>query len=544
MLATHASAAAARVTRRATTAAATTARVASTRRGSPALPSAATRPLTSTHRAMHTLLPAHAAAVTATAPASLTGTPARGIQRRRQPQLRRYLSADYGDAIVINMPALSPTMEHGKITKWHKASGDELFEGDSLCEIETDKATLDLNTTDAGFLAQILVAGGDDADVPVGYPVALMCEEESEIEGILAQGYTAQVPAAAAGDGDAAAAADAGTAEAPAASAAATPAHGGGEVGMMPAARHLIASLGLDASAIAGTGKHGMITKGDVLAFTKGGAAAVAQAASATAGAPAPAVASAAAAATPAASGVGASAEQRPGRTFTDIKPSNVRKVIASRLTESKAKVPHAYALMTCPADKLLAMRQELKAGGLKVSVNDLVIKAAALALRDVPEANSAWDLGAKRVVASDTVDISVAVATDGGLITPIVRDADRIGLTEVNSTVADLASRARAGKLAPDEYQGGSFTISNLGMFGINEFSAVINPPQACILAVGGSVRELVFPEDDETQEPVVQTNMTVQLSADRRVVDDFIAGQFLAAFRSYIANPFTMLV
>jgi len=223
------------------------------------------------------------------------------------------------------------------------------------------------------------------------------------------------------------------------------------------------------------------------------------------------------------------------GRGHSDAKPTTVRKVIAARLTESKATIPHAYATMECNIDALTAVRARLKDAGINVSVNDMVIAAAARALRAVPEANAYFDAKAGRIVANATVDVSVAVATDGGLITPIVKGADALGLAAINGRVKDLAGRARAGKLKPEEFIGGSFTISNLGMYGsINEFSAVINPPQACILAVGkGEQRVLV---GEKGGEPYVGTVMTVQLSSDARVVEPHVAGQFLAALRGHL--------
>ncbi len=230
-------------------------------------------------------------------------------------------------------------------------------------------------------------------------------------------------------------------------------------------------------------------------------------------------------------------------RSHRDVKPSTIRKVIAARLTESKARIPHAYATMDCNLDALTALRARLKDAGVNVSVNDMVIAAAARALRAVPEANAYYDAKRDAIVANGSVDVSVAVATEGGLITPIVKGADALGLAGINAAVKDLAARARAGKLKPEEFQGGSFTISNLGMYGsINEFSAVINPPQACILAVGkGEQRVLVGGSGAGrgSGEPYVSTVMTVQLSSDARVVEAHVAGQFLAAFRGFIEDP-----
>ena len=223
-------------------------------------------------------------------------------------------------------------------------------------------------------------------------------------------------------------------------------------------------------------------------------------------------------------------------RTFSDVPLTTMRKVIASRLTGSKANIPHYYSRIDCRIDAMLEYRQVLKEAGIKVSVNDMVIRAAALALRDVPAANCQWDEAAGRPVPNATVDISVAVATPGGLITPIVHDCDQIGLQSINKGVAELAGRAREGKLAPEEYTGGSFTISNLGMFGIKEFSAVINPPQACILAVGGGVGAPCVGASGDAE---AMTKMTVNLSSDRRVVDERTAANYLSAFQRYAETP-----
>jgi pyruvate dehydrogenase E2 component (dihydrolipoamide acetyltransferase) len=232
---------------------------------------------------------------------------------------------------------------------------------------------------------------------------------------------------------------------------------------------------------------------------------------------------------------------------YTDIPNNNIRKVIAKRLTESKVTVPHAYTTMECNIDAIVDLRKVLKKEfDLNISVNDLVIRAAALALRDVPEANARWDPQAGAARANPQVDISVAVATPTGLITPIVFGADRRGVRDINNAVKDLATRAKEGKLKPEEFQGGTFTISNLGMFGISEFSAVINPPQACILAVGGGISRIAAPTEAAAAsgDLPVETTMTVQLSSDRRVLDDATAARFLQTFRSYIVNPRKMML
>lgn len=325
----------------------------------------------------------------------------------------------------------------------------------------------------------------------------------------------------------------------------------------MPSARHLSQSKGFDATGLKGSGKGGRVTKGDVLKALKDGIHLPPLSASnmisveedsASSSSTSSAVPSSAPA-----SPVAAAAAAKPtmdvvvpiistSGTFTDVRNNNMRKVIAKRLTESKSTVPHFYATAEIELDNIMALRNKLKAMEVKVSVNDLIIRASALALRDVPEVNASYAKGMVRM--SPTVDISVAVATPGGLITPILHNTDQLGLSDISSKVKDLATRARDGKLAPEEYQGGTFCISNLGMFGINEFSAVINPPQAAILAVGGGVKKVivntVYDENEKVQEePCVKNIMSARLSADRRVVDEATAGLFLSALRCYLAKP-----
>lgn len=321
----------------------------------------------------------------------------------------------------------------------------------------------------------------------------------------------------------------------------------------MPSARHLSQSKGVDATGLKGSGKGGRITKGDVLQAFKDGVILppLATSSTKTASAPAPsaapvAAASVAAAVAPIPAPIVVGDVVIPSistsGTFTDIKNTSMRKIIAKRLTESKSTVPHFYATTEIELDNIMALRKKLQSMDVKVSVNDFIIRACALALRDVPEVNSSFMKGQVRM--SPTVDISVAVATPGGLITPIVPNTDKLGLSDISSKVKDLATRAKDGKLAPEEYQGGSFCISNLGMFGINEFSAVINPPQAAILAVGGGVKKVVvstvYDENKEEQEqPGVRNVMSARLSADRRVVDEPTVGLFLSALKYYLNKP-----
>jgi pyruvate dehydrogenase E2 component (dihydrolipoamide acetyltransferase) len=327
---------------------------------------------------------------------------------------------------------------------------------------------------------------------------------------------------------------------------------------LMPSARHLSQSKGLDATVLQGTGKDGRITKGDVLKALIDGiemppfqAGVASQKATSTPQATTTStpVAPAAAVSTTATLADVQIPTITASGSYEDIPNNNMRKVIARRLTESKASVPHFYSTVEIELDNILALRKRLKEKDIKVSVNDLIIRGSALALRDVPEINATFNSKSGTVKMSDTVDISVAVATPGGLITPIVPKTDTLGLVGISDKVKDLATRARDGKLSPEEYQGGSFCISNLGMFGISEFSAVINPPQAAILAVGGGVQKVVvntpYVDGAEEQEaPTVRSVMSARLSADRRVVDEATAALFLSALKCYLNKPELLLL
>lgn len=303
-----------------------------------------------------------------------------------------------------------------------------------------------------------------------------------------------------------------------------------------PLARRMAANAGLDIAAISGSGPHGRVVKRDVEAAIAGGGATAAPAAAPVAAQP-PAVVDQAAPPAPTPAPV-------PGQEFDEVPHSNMRKVIAQRLSESKQTVPHFYLTVDCEIDKLLELRKDLNGrspegdGAYKISVNDFVVRAVALSMRKVPMVNVSWTDAAMRVYKS--IDVSVAVAIDGGLITPIVRNADHKGLAEISVEMKDLAARARDGKLAPEEYQGGGFSISNLGMFGVKDFSAIINPPQSCILAVGaGEQRPIV--KDGALS---VATVMSCTLSVDHRAVDGALGAQFLQAFKGMIEDPLTMML
>lgn len=454
--------------------------------------------------------------------------------------------SSYPEHTLYPMPALSPTMETGTIAKWNMGTGDSFAAGDVICEIETDKATVDFEAQDDGIIAKILLDGSDASDVDVGVPICVVVEDEDDVAAFA--NFTVE-------DAGGASASDAGAKEevtevvAPAGSAAPSELSSEASI-LMPGARFLSQSQGLDATVLKGSGKDGRVTKGDVIQALNDGVALPAWSAGATA--PMSAAAPAAAPAQPSAVPVSAPASLAdviiPTITtsgeYEDIKNNGMRKVIAKRLTESKSTVPHFYASTEIELDNIMKLRKKLAAMDVKVSVNDLIIRGSALALRDVPEVNATYINGTVKM--SETVDISVAVATPGGLITPIVPHTDKLGLSDISLKVKDLATRARDGKLAPEEYQGGSFCISNLGMFGINEFSAVINPPQAAILAVGGGVKKVVVstPYDeskgaDEQPKPGIRNVMTARLSADRRVVDEPTVGLFLSALRYYLNKP-----
>jgi pyruvate dehydrogenase E2 component (dihydrolipoamide acetyltransferase) len=440
--------------------------------------------------------------------------------------------------IEILMPALSPTMEEGTLAKWHKAEGDTVEAGDVLAEIETDKATMEVEAVDEGTLGKILIAEGTEG-VKVNTVIALLLEEGEDKAAL--DGYTAApAPAAAAAApaqaeaAPAAAVAEASTAPppppvAPPSAPVAQPEAASAPTGRIiasPLAKRMAVQAGLDLGNISGSGPKGRIVKSDIEAAISGKTAAPAQAQ--------PGVAVAATAAP------GAGPVLRGAESWEDIAHTSVRKIIAKRLTESSRDIPHIYLTVDCEIDAMLAARKQINdAAGdaYKVSVNDLVIKASAIALRRVPGVNAQWTETATRML--NTVDISVAVAYEGGLITPIIWDADRKGLAQISEEMKDLAGRARDGKLMPEEFQGGGFSVSNLGMYGISNFTSIINPPQACILAVGtGEQRALVT-----NGEVRVATVMSVTLSCDHRVVDGAMGAQWLQAFKGLIEAPATML-
>ncbi len=430
----------------------------------------------------------------------------------------------------ILMPALSPTMEEGVLAKWHVKVGDTVSAGDVIAEIETDKATMEVEAVDEGEVLEILVAEGTEG-VKVNTVIAKLVGED----GAKAPAPKADTPKTDATKADAAAKAEpATTGESTTVStkvdAASASKSLGERVFSSPLARRLAEQAGLDIKTIKGTGPHGRVVKRDVEAAGKGGAK--------PAGASAPA-------------GATASAEPRkaqslaqmgiPDGSYDLIPLDGMRKAIARRLTDSFRDVPHFPLTIDCEIDGLMAVRAKVNAmlepRGIKVSVNDFVIKAVALALKAVPEANASYS--PEGIAMHHHADIAMAVAIDGGLITPIIRKADTKSLAEIATESKDLAKRARERKLKPEEFQGGTFSVSNLGMFGIKSFASIINEPQGAIMSVGAGEQRPVV----KNGQLAVATVMTVTLTCDHRVVDGAAGAKFLQAFKPLIEDPVTML-
>jgi pyruvate dehydrogenase E2 component (dihydrolipoamide acetyltransferase) len=427
--------------------------------------------------------------------------------------------------IEILMPALSPTMEEGTLAKWLVKEGDTVASGDLLAEIETDKATMEFEAVDEGVIGKIVVPAGTEG-VKVNAVIAVLLAD-GESAGDIGKSEAA-APAAAAPKTEAAPKAEA----APATPAPATPAKAGDRVFASPLARRIAAEKGLDLSAVQGTGPHGRIVKSDVEGASVAPKATPAQAA-------APAVTTAAMATGPATETV---VKMYEGRPFEEVKLDGMRKIIAARLTEAKQSVPHFYLRRDIQLDALMAFRatlnKQLESRGVKLSVNDFIIKACALALQQVPDANAVW--AGDRTLKFSKSDVAVAVAIEGGLFTPVLRDAEMKSLSALSAEMKDLAARARDRKLAPHEYQGGSFAISNLGMFGIDNFDAIINPPHAAILAVGAGAKKPIVGADGEI---AVGTMMSVTLSVDHRVIDGALGANLLQAIKDNLENPVAML-
>ncbi|ABC90721.1 dihydrolipoamide acetyltransferase protein [Rhizobium etli CFN 42] len=448
--------------------------------------------------------------------------------------------------INITMPALSPTMEEGNLAKWLVKEGDKVKSGDVIAEIETDKATMEVEAVDEGTVAKLVVAAGTEG-VKVNALIAVLAADGEDVAAAASgagSAAPAKAEAASAPKADAAPAkAEAAPAAAPAPTAApAAVSAGGNRTFSSPLARRLAKEAGIDLSAVAGSGPHGRVIKSDIEAALAGGAKP----------APAPAAASApqAVAPAPAAAPKGASDDAvlklfEPG-SYELVPHDGMRKTIARRLVESKQTIPHFYVSVDCELDALMALRAQLNdaaprkenAPAYKLSVNDMVIKAMALALRDVPDANVSWT--DSNMVKHKHADVGVAVSIPGGLITPIIRKAEQKTLSAISNEMRDLGKRAKDRKLKPEEYQGGTSSVSNMGMMGVKNFAAVVNPPHATILAVGAGEQRVVV----KNGEMAIATVMSVTLSTDHRCVDGALGAELLQAFKGYIENPMGMLV
>ncbi|MGX0977917.1 pyruvate dehydrogenase E2 component (dihydrolipoamide acetyltransferase) [Roseovarius sp. MBR-51] len=432
--------------------------------------------------------------------------------------------------IEILMPALSPTMEEGTLAKWLVKEGDTVSAGDLLAEIETDKATMEFEAVEEGVVGKLLVAEGTEG-VKVNTPIAVMLEDgesASDIGSAPAKAKTSEAPSERTPE------AAPQTADAAKPAPAAPKSGDGARIFASPLARRIAADKGIDLAGIKGSGPHGRIVKADVEG-AKSSAAPAKDAAKPADKAPAPATI---------ASGPSSDAviAMYQGREYEEVKLDGMRKTIAARLTEAKQTVPHFYLRREIRLDALMKFRGELnaqlEARGVKLSVNDFIIKACALALQAVPDANAVW--AGDKVLRLKPSDVAVAVAIEGGLFTPVLKDAEMKSLSALSAEMKDLAKRARDRKLAPQEYQGGTFAISNLGMFGIENFDAVINPPHGAILAVGAGLKKPVVGKDGELS---VATVMSVTLSVDHRVIDGALGAELLGKIVEYLENPLVML-
>jgi pyruvate dehydrogenase E2 component (dihydrolipoamide acetyltransferase) len=444
--------------------------------------------------------------------------------------------------INITMPALSPTMEEGNLAKWLVKEGDKVKSGDVIAEIETDKATMEVEAVDEGTIAKIVVPAGTEA-VKVNALIAILAEEGEDVAAAGAGGGSAPAPKADAAPAPAKAEAAPAPAEkseaAPAAKADAAPASSGERVFSSPLARRVAKEAGIDITKVSGSGPKGRVVKADVEKAVAGGSAKAAPAA-----APAQTAAQAPQLAKPASDD--AVLKLFDPSSYELVPHDGMRKTIAKRLVESKQTIPHFYVTVDCELDALLALRAQLNdaaprkdgAPAYKLSVNDMVIKAMALALRDVPDANVSWT--ESNMVKHKHADVGVAVSIPGGLITPIIRKAETKTLSAISAEMKDLGKRAKDRKLKPEEYQGGTTAVSNMGMMGVKNFAAVVNPPHATILAVGAGEERVVV----KGGEMKIANVMSVTLSTDHRCVDGALGAELLGAFKRYIENPMGMLV
>ena len=433
--------------------------------------------------------------------------------------------------IEILMPALSPTMTEGNLVAWLKAEGDTISPGEVIAEIETDKATMEVEAVDEGVLGKILVAAGTEG-VSVNAAIAILLEEGEDKSSIKDNAYRSdqiEVQNTQNSEQKSEGQPDINELKTGKVISENTKVPLGKmqsplivnqddvRVAASPLARRMAEHAGLDLAKISGSGPNGRIIKADIdQVLSQDNALKLPPVSTVT------------------------SPSIEPSAQYDAIPNNSMRKVIASRLTESKQAAPHFYMTVDCNVDALKQVRMELneKVEGTKISINDLIIRASAIALKQVPEANASWTEEATLVY--KTIDISVAVAIEGGLITPIIRDAGAKGVKEISVKMKDLANRAREGKLMPEEYQGGTFSISNLGMYGVKEFSAVINPPQGAILAIGAAEERPIIKDGAVA----AATLMTCTLSVDHRVVDGAVGARFLSAFKRLIEDPLTMLL
>ena len=418
--------------------------------------------------------------------------------------------------IEILMPALSPTMTEGNLAKWHKKEGDKIKPGDLIAEIETDKATMEVEAVDGGILGKIVIAEGSE-NVKVNSLIAILLENGESAASIA--NYKSSTSSKESKTEDLVQTKTISPAHEKQAANIST-ANENNKITKLfasPLAKRIAAQNNIDLTKIEGSGPHGRIVKSDLSSITTSDTK-------------------------PKESTKIFTQKARNEELYNKIPISNVRKIIAKRLSESKVTAPHFYLSIDCDLDKLTAIRNEFnktseKNKGPKLSVNDFVIRASAKALEECPEANTSW--AEDHILQYNNVDISVAVAIDGGLVTPIVRNANLKSVTDISLEMKDLAARARTGKLKPEEYQGGSFSISNLGMFGIKKFSAIINPPQGSILAVGAGTERVVVKDGQITK----ATIMDLTLSIDHRVIDGAVGAKFLSVFKFYIENPLLMI-
>ena len=437
-------------------------------------------------------------------------------------------------ATEILMPALSPTMEEGTLAKWLVKEGDAVKSGQILAEIETDKATMEFEAVDEGVVGKILIAEGT-AGVKVNTPIAVLLDEGEDASAVAAAPKAVAPVETAESRGE-----PRPTAVAPVAAAAPAPAVGGARVFASPLARRIAKEKGLDLGSVKGSGPHGRIVRADVegvapVSRSEARPTAVVEAPKAAAPAPA-------AAAMPMGMAAETVMKMYADRQYEEVALDGMRRTIAARLTEAKQTIPHFYLRRDVRLDALMAFREQLnkqlEGRGVKLSVNDFIIKACAMALQAVPNANAVW--AGDRMLRLKPSDVAVAVAVEGGLFTPVLRDADKKSLSALSAEMKDLAARAKNKKLAPHEYQGGSFAISNLGMMGIENFDAVINPPHGSILAVGAGVKKPVVLADGTIG---VATVMSMTLSVDHRVIDGALGAEFLKAVIEALENPMVML-